>query len=82
MDFETDASFIVVIPLEKYRITKPVFFGTPTHDYISRTPISIAMINHHCPNATIREFNDGRWFIISSARQLNHALHSWVMDLV
>ncbi|KAF9455041.1 alpha/beta-hydrolase [Macrolepiota fuliginosa MF-IS2] len=71
-----------VIPLEKYNITKPVFLGSPTHDYISRSQISIVTVRHHCPNATIREFNDGRWFIISSARQINHALHSWVMDLV
>jgi len=70
------------IPLEKYPITKPVFFAAASHDYISLSVLGIATINHNCSNATIREFNDGHWLMLSSPAELNAAIFSWVMDCI
>ncbi|KAF9056498.1 Alpha/Beta hydrolase protein [Panaeolus papilionaceus] len=70
------------VALENYPIDKPVFFGAATHDYISRSVLGIATTNYHCKNATIREFHDGHWLMMSSPAEVNTALFSWIMDVV
>ncbi|PPQ63010.1 hypothetical protein CVT24_006116 [Panaeolus cyanescens] len=70
------------VPLDNYPVHKPVFFGAANHDYISRSVLGIATTNYHCKNATIREFHDGHWLMMSSPSEVNAALFSWIMDVV
>ncbi|KAF8647914.1 hypothetical protein AX16_006446 [Volvariella volvacea WC 439] len=70
------------IPVEKYVIVKPVFFGAARHDYISRSVLGIATTNHHCPNARIQEFDAGHWLMLSCPSKVNYALNDWIMDIV
>ncbi|GLB36032.1 putative alpha beta-hydrolase [Lyophyllum shimeji] len=70
------------IPLENYVIKRPVFFAAARHDYISRSVLGIAMTNHNCQNASVREFNAGHWLMLSHAGEVNAALFNWIMDLV
>ncbi|KAF8898872.1 Alpha/Beta hydrolase protein [Infundibulicybe gibba] len=69
------------VPLEKYPISKPVFFGAASHDYISRSVLGIASTNHQCKSAFIREFVTGHWLMLSMPTEVNRALFSWIMDI-
>ncbi|KAF8973706.1 Alpha/Beta hydrolase protein [Flammula alnicola] len=70
------------IPLERYPVHQPVFFAAANHDYISRSTLGVAIINYNCKNATIREFQDGHWLMMSSPAEVNAALFSWIMDCI
>ncbi|KAF9474105.1 alpha/beta-hydrolase [Pholiota conissans] len=70
------------IPLEKYPVDQPVFFAAAFHDYISPAVLSIAIIKYHCKYVTVREFQDGHWLMMSSPREVNAALFSWIMDCI
>jgi hypothetical protein len=72
----------LAIPFHKYCINQPVFFGAANHDYISRSIIGIASTYRTCKNATIREFQTGRWLMLSHPKQVNEALYTWIMDIV
>jgi pimeloyl-ACP methyl ester carboxylesterase len=74
--------FPLAISLEKYTVNRPVFFAAAFHDYISPALLGIAVIKHNCKNATIREFQDGHWLMMSSPREVNAALFSWIMDCI
>ncbi|KJA25746.1 hypothetical protein HYPSUDRAFT_160201 [Hypholoma sublateritium FD-334 SS-4] len=71
-----------VIPREKYPVNQPVFFAAAMHDYISLGILSIATTKYHCKKATIREFHDGHWLMMSSPAEVNAALFSWIMDQI
>jgi len=79
---KTDLITSVVIPREKYPVEKPVFFAAAMHDYISLGILGIATTKYHCKNATIREFYDGHWLMMSSPAEVNAALFSWIMDQI
>jgi len=80
--FQVNWSEGTAIPAARYSIEKPVFFAAAHHDYISRALIGISQIRHHCKDATIREYYDGHWLMISSAGQINVGLYSWIMDCI
>lgn len=70
------------IALDRYPVDQPVFFGSAIQDYFSPPVLGIATTNYHCQNATIREFQDGHWLMLSSPNEVNTVLFSWIMDCI
>lgn len=72
----------LAIALDRYPVDQPVFFGSAIQDYISPSVLGIATTNYHCRNATIREFQDGHWLMLSSPNEVSTVLFSWIMDCI
>ncbi|TFK36833.1 Alpha/Beta hydrolase protein [Crucibulum laeve] len=78
----TNADDDKLVPLEKYTIKVPVFFGAAHYDYISRSVQGIATTTQYCTNATIREFYQGHWLQVAAPAEVNRELYSWMMDII
>lgn len=74
----TYLTILKAIPLDKYDITKPVFFAAATNDYICLSAFGKTIVDKHCKNATIREFDAGHWVLLSHADELNGELEAWI----
>lgn len=70
------------IPLERYTISKPVFFGAANFDYIALSALGQANVKKHCTDATICEFDAGHWVMLEKAGEVNKELENWVETVV
>ncbi len=76
------------VPIEKYSVEKPVFFGAALEDYAALDPNSVGMdpmdkasLAKYCKNATIREFKANHWLTLQAPDKVNKELLSWIEGL-
>ena len=72
---------VTAVPLDTYKLTKPVFFGGAKEDYICRSDVGKATTASYCTDATIREYDAGHWVMLSNAVELNEDLKAWIEGL-
>ena len=72
---------VTAVPLDRYKLTKPAFFGGAKQDYICRSEMGKAVMATHCADATIREYDAGHWVMLSNAVEVNEDLKAWIEGL-
>ncbi|EGN94119.1 hypothetical protein SERLA73DRAFT_188704 [Serpula lacrymans var. lacrymans S7.3] len=70
------------IPISRYDISHPTFFGAALQDQICVASLGRAAMGKHCTNATIREFDADHWVILSHGEEVADALTQWVLEEV
>lgn len=70
------------IPLERYEIKQPVFFGGAKRDYVCLSAMGKEIAEMFCgADLTTREFDAGHWLMLSAADEVNKALLDWIRKL-
>ncbi|KAI3612047.1 epoxide hydrolase [Moniliophthora roreri] len=71
------------VPLDRYRLSKPVFYGYGTEDYISLPAIGKQAVQSFCDGEklTIREFKANHWMHLQVPDDVNRTLLDWLQGL-
>ncbi|THU77494.1 hypothetical protein K435DRAFT_702219, partial [Dendrothele bispora CBS 962.96] len=69
------------IPLEKYTISQPVFFGAMLEDYICIPALFKPDTEKYCKNLTYKEFKANHWGMLQKSDEVNRELLEWVEGL-
>ncbi|KAL0566761.1 hypothetical protein V5O48_015243 [Marasmius crinis-equi] len=69
------------VPLNRYNITKPVFFGAALDDYVSLPNEAKALTQRYCKNAVIHDFKANHWVHLQVPGQVNDELLKWIQGL-
>lgn len=70
------------IPLDKYVIQKPVFFGGTAKDPVCIPALAMATLPRFCPNATTEIFQTGHWVLLEAPQEVNEALDKWISSVI
>ena len=81
------APFIIIrhnpaVPVDKYEIHKPVFFGAAQQDYVALAATGKQSVTQLCKSVTIREFDTGHWVMLEAKDEVNQELSAWIQGLV
>lgn len=71
-------NYIIEIPLDRYDVTKPVFWAKTPQDYIGVAAHLQPAVDRHCKNATIKTYDAGHWVLLSHPEALNKDLQEWI----
>ncbi|RXW19532.1 hypothetical protein EST38_g6344 [Candolleomyces aberdarensis] len=70
------------VPLENYKVQKPVFIGCTKRDVICLPALAQATARQFCPQATIETFDAGHWVLAQAPNEVNSALEKWINSIV
>lgn len=70
------------VPVDKYEIHKPVFFGAAQQDYVALAATGKQSVTQLCKSVTIREFDTGHWVMLEAKDEVNQELSAWIQGLV
>ena len=70
------------IPLDKYKIEKPVFFGATSKDEVCVPIHGQTTVSQFCSNATTHTFHTGHWVPIEAPDELNEQLDKWITSVI
>ncbi|TEB39022.1 alpha/beta-hydrolase [Coprinellus micaceus] len=80
---EIDSEDAKKIPLENYKIQKPVFLGNDgVEDALGAPHIQEAQTRGFCPNATVVNFSTTHWVQAEAPEAVNEALEKWITTAV
>lgn len=69
------------IPLDKYTVHNPVFFGATLRDYVCLEATGKHITQQFCPKATVVDFDTDHWVMLAEPDNVNRELLKWIESL-